>query len=68
MADVILSEPKDYFFFLGGGFDDSKLDGILKISTPTIAKEILTCDKDLLANIFYPIRCSIWPLKIHLKI
>jgi len=44
MADVILSEPNDYLFLR---FDDPLLDEILKTATPTIAKEILTCDKNL---------------------
>ena len=60
-----MSEPNDYFFLR---FNHPLFDGILKTATPTVAKEILECDKDLLANSVYPLLYTVWPLKIDIKI
>jgi hypothetical protein len=50
MTDLMLSEPNDkrYFFFC------PSYDAILKIVSPTIAKEIVTCDKQSFAVSAYP--------------
>jgi hypothetical protein len=56
------------FFLFFWRFDHPLFDRILETATSTIAKEILICDKDLLAHSFYPLRYNIWPLIIHLNI
>jgi hypothetical protein len=45
----------------------SDLMGILKTVTPTIAEEILTCEKQSLTVSTYLLHYAIWPLEIILK-
>jgi hypothetical protein len=50
---LILSEPNDCFFFFSFRFDGPSFDGLLKSVSPAVAKEILTCEKQLLTVSFY---------------
>ena len=48
-------------------FDEPWFDGTLKTAAPTIAKEILTCEKQSLTVSVYPLRFAIGPLEVTLK-
>jgi hypothetical protein len=66
MADAMLSEPDDKKnLFLQ--FNDPSFDGMLKIFTPAVAEEILTCEKQTLTVSVHPICYTIWPLEVILK-
>jgi hypothetical protein len=50
MTGLVVSEPNDFFF---PRFDGPSFDGLLKTVSPTVAKEIVTCEKQLLTVSFY---------------
>ena len=45
-------------------FDILSFDGVLKTATATIAKEILTGEKQSLTVSMYPLRYAVWPPEI----
>jgi hypothetical protein len=62
-----MSQTTTKFFFVS--LDGPSFDGILRIAvTPTVAKEILTCEKHSLTSNVYQLRHAIWSLEIILTI
>jgi hypothetical protein len=63
MTVLMLSEPSDYKFLVFR-FVYPSVYGMLQTVTPSIATEILTCEKQSLTVSVFPLRYAVWPLEI----